>query len=184
MLFSAHILWYYITLSLHHFQRLPFLLIKLNSMLRTFRACFWTCLTLLLWSNIHSYTHLFSFPNLAISCGCPALSIWVYVVIYASHLSDASSHWVMLPLSVSPLQFFSPSQMVSRRWCHPPFPPPRDDTGCYCRLRCDASLQSSWVGWAESSCPMIFDPLLGWYEWAQTSGHDTLSLSAFPQGGC
>lgn len=91
MLFSSRRLWYYITLSLHHFQRLPFPTIELSSMQRTSRACFWTCLTLLLWSHIHSHTHLFAFSNLAISCGRPALSIWVSVLIYASPLPDAAS---------------------------------------------------------------------------------------------
>lgn len=194
-LFSARRLWYYITLSLHRFQRLPFLPVKFNSMLRTFRACFWTCLTRLLWSHIHSHTHLFGFSNLAISCGCPALSIWVFIVIYASHLSDASSLWVIFPLSVSPLWLFSLSQLVSRPCFHPPFPPPRDDAGWDCGLHRDASLQGSWLGWADSSFPHNFkrsggfsdlyqlprDPLLCWGEWAQPSGHDVLPSAPSPK---
>lgn len=83
VLFSSCRLRYYITLSLHCFQRLPFLTIKLSRIWRTFRA--WTLLTLLLWSHAHSHTHLFACSNLDISCGCPALSIWASILIYASH---------------------------------------------------------------------------------------------------
>lgn len=186
MLFSACRRWYYITLSLHWFQRLPFAPIKFNSTLRTFRSCFRTCLTPLLWSHIHSHTHLFGFSNMAISCGCPALSIWIFTVIYTSHLSDASSPWVISPLSVSPLRLFSPSQLVSRQSCHCPFPPPWDDAGWHHRLHRDASLQSSWLSWADSSFPYDFKrsggssdlqqlsriPLLRRCWWAQPSGHD------------
>lgn len=186
MLFSSCRRWYYITLSLHWFQRLPFAPIKFNSMLRTFRSCFRTCLTPLLWSHIHSHTHLFGFSNLAISCGCPALSIWIFTVIYTSHLYDASSSWVISPLSVSPLRLFSPSQLVSRQSCHCPFPPPWDDAGWHHRLHHDAWLQSSWLGWADSSFPYDFKrsgcssdlqqlsrtPLLRRCWWAQPSGHD------------
>lgn len=198
MLFSACRLWYYIILSLHHFQRLPFLPIKLNSMLRTFRACFWTCLTLLLWSHIHSHTHLFGFSNLAISCGCPALSIWVFVVIYASHLSDTSSPWVISPLSVLPLQLFSPSKLASRRSGHPPFPPPRDDAGWDRGLHRDVSLQRFWLGWAGSSFPYDFTRSGGFPDFLATVqrplallvsvstaiGAWRPSLGALPQDGC
>ena len=193
MLFSARRLWYYITLSLHHFQRLRFLLIKLNGMLRTFIACFWTCLTLLLWSHTHSHTHLFGFSNLAVSCGCPALSIWVFVVIYASHLSDASSPWVISPPSVSPFQLFSPSQLASRQCQHHLLGMMLAETmGCMVMPHCRPP------GWAEvtplsllisqdlvafltcSSCPEspccagVGECTQAWLP----------SLSAFPQDGC
>lgn len=151
VLFSARRLWYYIPLSLHHFQRLPFLLIKLNRILKTSRASFWTCLTLLLWSHIHSHTHLLGFSNLAISCGCPALSIWVFVVIYASHLSDASNPWIIFPLRLTfsaPLTLpageqalLPPSLSMSSGW----------DQG----LHCDASLHSS--GWVVLTLLSLYD---------------------------
>lgn len=147
MLFSARRLWYYIPLSLHHFQRLPFLLIRLNRMLKTSRACFWTCLTLLLWSHIHSHTYLLRFSNLAISCGCPALSIWVFVVIYASHLSDASNPWVIFLLR---LTFAAPLTVPAGKQA--PLPPSLSTSSGWDRgLHCDASLTAQlWLSWADS----------------------------------
>lgn len=141
VLFSAHRLWYYIPLSLYHFQRLPFLLIKLNRMLKTSRACFWACLTLLLWSHIHSHTHLFGFSNLAICCACPALSIRVFVVIYACHLSNASNQWVIFPIRLT----FAASLTLptgEQAPLPPPFPPPQ---GCTVMPHCTALVALTWL---------------------------------------
>lgn len=161
-------------------------------MLRTFRACFWTCLTLLLWSHIHSHTHLFSFSNQAVSCGCPPLSIWVFVVIYSSHLSDTLSPWVIFPLSVSPLQLFSPSQLLSRQCRHPSFPPPWDAAGWDHGLHWDRAL--GWVELTPLSHPISQDhcgfsdlhqlprdPLLCWCERAQPFGLDALHSVLCPK---
>lgn len=189
MLFSSRRLWYYITLSLHHFQRLPFLTIELSSMQRTSRACFWTRLTLLLWSHIHSHTHLFAFSNLAISCGRPALSICVSVLIYASHLPDAVSP-ESFPLSQAHLH----GSPVAPRWqagCPATLPSSSSDSGggsppCSFFIQLSCSVLFSWVdsfsyGFTRSGG---FLTVLCGCGWAQPSGHEALP-SAFPQDmGC
>lgn len=187
MLFSARRLWYYIPLSLHHFQRLPFLLIRLNRMLKTSRACFWTCLTLLLWSHIHSHTYLLRFSNLAISCGCPALSIWVFVVIYASHLSDASNPWVIFLLKA---HLCSSSHRPSWRAGTSATLPfhllgVRPRAALWCLPHCTALVELSWLlylynfirpGGFSRLHQVSRDPSSGWCVHAQPSGHD-----AFPR---
>lgn len=186
MLFSARRLWYCIPLSLYHFQRLPFLLIKLNRMLKTSRACFWACLTPLLWSHIHSHTHLLGFSNLAISCGCPALSIWVFVVIYASHLSDVSNPWVIFPFRLT----FAASLSLPAGG-QAPLPPSLSSSS---GLHCDASLHSS--GWVDLTLLSLYgftrpggfsflhqvcrDPSSAWCVYAQPLGHDALPLMSSP----
>lgn len=176
VLFSAHRLWYYIPLSLYHFQRLPFLLIQLNRMLKTSRACFWACLTLLLWSHIHSHTHLFGFSNLAICCGCPALSIWVFVVIYACHLSNASNQWVIFPLRLT----FAASLTLptgEQAPLPPPFPPPQGCTvmphssGC---VDLTPLYDFTRPGGFSFLHHVSRDPSSGWCVYAQPLGHDAL----------
>lgn len=188
MLFSALKLWYYISLSLYHFQRLPFLLIKLNRMLKISRACFWACLTLLLWSHIHSHTHLLGFSNLAISCGCPALSIWVFVVIYASHLSHVSNPWVIFSLRLT----FA-ACLTLPAGGQAPLPPSLSTSS---GLHCDASLHSSgWVAltlllwfhkawWLFFLAPSIQRPLTCLACVHTATGTWCSSLSVFFQHSC
>lgn len=113
MLFSARRLWYYITLSPHHFQRLLFLPVELNSMLRTFRAYFWTCLTLLLWSHNHSHTHLFGFSNQG------AFLIYLLWLPTSEHLSVCCYLCFPFVWHFEPLSHF-PSQSHLCSFSHPP----------------------------------------------------------------
>lgn len=178
MLFSALKLWYYISLSLYHFQRLPFLLIKLNRMLKISELVFelaWPCSSDL----ISTPTHI-----------CSDFLIWLSPV--AAQLWASGCLWLfMLPicltcqtresfsLSGSPLQLVSPSQLAGRRRCHPPFPPPQ---GCTVMPHCTALVGLPWLSFYDFTRPGGFsflhqvsrDPSPAWRVYTQPLGHDAL----------